>query len=992
MKKSKILGLTLLSAGLLLSGTITSCNDGNHGQTVVKTITFKVQDENGEWKNYVEEVTIVDGKVSLPTNPTKKYYTFRGWFYDTNRVKEFKNEDLSEGATVYAYFVADEVNIYINGESQGTRDLIDVVNGTYNPGKDLTFDGWYTDSECKVKYKEGDPAKTLYAQSVATITFNNGYEDLYTTKVKPNTTLKNPSLDTVEVEGVTKTIEENNIVKSYMSNEDIYYVDDQGNEIDFNRAITKNTTIKVLWKSPFLKYSELENNSGNKQLVCLSTYGTFKGSDYSKTKLNNVPVISFPHKVTIVNKNNEKELREVNAVYIYDNNTFNSTALKKVIVQEGIKYIRGFSSSSGTSGVTSFELPSTLKIIQNCFNNLNITKESVNIPNGVEAIYASFFKGGLVNYNNEAETFYTGSEYDFDIDVPDSVKSLSIVPQNLKFSSKSTFKNEENMITQTTNKGKVLISYDNIDEYGTITVPEGIEGIQVGTFVNRKDLKRLVLPKSFKFVNYNLNLSDYLDCYAWNESTYINNECYLYDSQISENTFAYNARLIVSNLDSMEYLVFNDDVDESVYKAFGGNATEYSYYYGNFTTSDNEIYKDIKTVNLKETNTPLVKVNFINNLTGETYSISINRENQNAITYDEILAKLDAEKSTNYKDLVSNGTIKIAKTLNMSKEYDITSSIKSNLYLDIQFEYNLESAGVTYTTENEEVKITGFDADSAIYLSDGTCAIIIPDTIEGNKVTTIEKDAFLENGLIKIIKMGKNIKTIGDNAFKENASLSTIYFNDAKLKSIGESAFEDTALTSLSFSIESLKTVGNSAFKIETLEEFIPINEEGNRDVTTIKNGEFYFVKYDLYTSSKYVMLNQKVSSSTNTETNLTTYDIKMYTFCNATQSQIESISIGEDYSDKNYVVRYEIMTGAMHKLTLTNYNDISLQYVSKIHTNAITSSTISRKGIKYSSTNLNITASVSTIEDLVNALPDVFGENWIDNYDSIKTIKTAAL
>lgn len=117
-----------------------------------------------------------------------------------------------------------------------------------------------------------------------------------------------------------------------------------------------------------------------------------------------------------------------------------------------------------------------------------------------------------------------------------------------------------------------------------------------------------------------------------------------------------------------------------------------------------------------------------------------------------------------------------------------------------------------------------------------------------------------------------------------------------------------------------------------------------------------------------------------------------MYTFCNATQSQIESISIGEDYTDKNYVVRYEIMTGAMHKLTLTNYNDISLQYVSKIHTNAITSSTISRKGIKYSSTNLNITTSVSTIEDLVNALPSVFEENWIDNYDSIKTIKTAAL
>ena len=167
MKKSKFLSVVLLASSLLTTGALTSCGD-NSSQTSQKsqesikveenTITFKIQNENGEWQNYGDPQTIFNGTVTLPTNPTKKYYTFRGWFLDTNWVNEFTNKDLKEGAVVYAYFVADEVNIVINGESQGTRDLIDVINGTYNPGEGLTFDGWYTDPDCKVKYVTGDPA------------------------------------------------------------------------------------------------------------------------------------------------------------------------------------------------------------------------------------------------------------------------------------------------------------------------------------------------------------------------------------------------------------------------------------------------------------------------------------------------------------------------------------------------------------------------------------------------------------------------------------------------------------------------------------------------------------------------------------------------------------------------------------------------------------------------------------------------------------------
>jgi hypothetical protein len=1003
MKNKTLLSIFFAAGCLLSTGAVVSCTSQNNSsvqnsteKVTAKSVTFKIQGEDGQWKNYCDPVEIKDGQVTLPTNPSKKYYTFRGWFLDTGWVNEFQNENLTEGVVVYAYFVADEVNIYINGESQGTRDLIDVINGTYNPGEGLTFDGWYTDPDCKVKYKEGDPAKTLYAQSVATITFNNGYEDVYVAKIKPNTTMTSPALETVEDNGVTSTIEATQIVKSYMSSEDIYYLDSEGNEIDFTKPFSKNQTIKVAWKSPFLKYKMCDNESGNQILLCLGSYGGFKGSDPDKAKYNEVPVISFPHKVTLVDKDGNKTTNEVNGAYVFDNKIFSSSALKKVIVQEGVKFIRGFSSTSGTSGVTSFELPSTLKIIQDCFNNLSLTSDSVQIPSGVDAIYDSFWKNATVNYNNEATTYYTGTAYDFDISVPDSVKSLSIVPLNLKFSNNSSFANNGKMITQTTEKGKVLISYDEIDDKGIINVPEGIEGIQVGTFVNRSDIKKLVLPTTFKFVNYNLNLTDYQDCYGWYQGDYTCNECYLYSSTLSDNDFAYCGRMVVSNLDTMTYLVFNSDVSEDVYKAFGGNATSYAYMMGNFTSADDEVYKDIKAVSQKETTTPTVKATLHNEFTDDEYTVTIERENQNAITYQEILTAMDGKYTTSYASQFTAKTIKVNSTLNMLEDYDISQSVKKNLYLDIYVDYTAESAGVTYETENNEVKITGFDQNTAISLPDGSYGIILPNTISGKNVTSIEEGAFKDNGLISIVKLGKNLKTISKDAFKDAVMVSKIDFNGAKLETIGESAFEGVSTTSLSFSIASLKTLGTSAFKTTSLTKFVPVNGEETRDVTNVQNGEFYFVKYQSLNDSwtalidSYLVLNQKVSSTTDSETNKTTYDVKMYAYCNGASNS--KINIGEINTTDNYVVRYEVMAGSMTGLSLDSTSYIALYSVSVIHKDAITSSTVNSKGIQYSADGLGITTTVSTIQNLVEAVPTLFEEGWIDNYESIKTVKTATL
>lgn len=1011
---SIILGVS--AVGLTACGNVTVGSDSGQVEPAEKEkyVTFKVQDESGEWKDLTSRVLITDGKVTIPEAPKKNYYTFRGWFLDTNWNEEFKNEDLKQSVTVYAYYIADEVNIVINGESQGTRDLADVVNGTYNPGENLTFDGWYTNPECTVKFNPSDPAKTLYAQSVATITFNNGYEDVYSINVKPGSVYADPRTTKAQDEDGTEldeTIEAKYIVKSYMSSEDIFYVDEDGNDIDFSNAIVKNTTIKVLWKSPFLGFKYYDAPQSN-VLMCLGTYGSIcKASDSSKVRAAKVPVISFPSRVTRKdNKGNfidkdgniltdgTRDYVEIKQVYIYDNQIFNSTNLKTVIVQEGVEVIRGFSSVNGLSTVEQIKLPNSLRLIQDSFNNLNITKDSVTIPSNVEGIYNSFWKGGTVNYNNESMTYYTGTNYDFDIDIPDSVKSLSIVPNNYKFSANSSFVNDGTMIYQNTEKGVVLISYNEI-ENGVITVPEGINGIQVGTFVNRSDIKKMILPSTFSFVNYNLNLSDFKESYGWYGGSLTNNECYLYSNDVSQNDFAYNGLLIISDLNFMDFLVFKSEPNEDVYKAFGGNENM-AYSYGNFTTADNAIYKNIKVVNLYNTSEPKIYVRINNKFTNEELTYTIERTNNNAISLIDILSIVDKAKNSNYKNLYESDHLDIINSLNVGEEYDFTKQVNENVYLTINANYK-NYTGFTYVVVGDEITVTGFDEATAAPIGD-LYGIIIPSEIDGKKITKIDDGAFEDNALIQKVVLGSNIKVIGDKAFNGCSSIKSIDFNGAKLETIGSYAFADTSVETLQFSLENLTSVGEYAFSIETLKQFEYAPGEEGRTAETIEDGKFYFgtvgvvnwstMSYDYYP----IMLYQKVSSSTDEEDDITVYDVKLYAV--AVNNSCD-INLGQQVLDSSYEPKYwervEVMEGAITYVIQTESQSHRLNFnnISKIHEKAITNSSFKLEDEDSESYTLMIGfdngkySDLSYIDDMLNDYPDLFEDGW---YDSLKDILKA--
>ena len=506
---------------------LASCNNANNGDNggntpdiqtpeTTYTVKFMIQDANNAWTVLIDKKT-TDGKVELPTAPAKKYYTFAGWYTTEALTEEFNENSVKANANAYAKYIPQEVKVHINDDPVVTKNLVDVVNAVYNPGEGLKFDGWYKDANYSVQWNGTDVVKDLYAKSVALITFNNGYEDVYTMAVKPGTVVANPAETEVDAatpeapaaeatETTKTTLEAKEIVEAYMDPLDIHYVNADGTTFDFTKPVEKNTTITVNWNSLGLsdQLSYYKDTDTYFLEVGQITEAVQKAPVFSvQSTITQRP--GKPSHVTLpeVDKNT---VRNVEVFSAYAPNLIPSKA-KKLIFGEGIKYIGGLSVTDANS-VEDIVLPKSLKIIDNSFNNLPSLK-GINLPEGLEVIIGSFFKESYEYTDHTCISL--GSNYDFDIEVPASVKNIAMAPTNLKFAEGSKFfKGEDNRIYLNTEKGKVLISDTNNYGNRTIVVPNDVAGIQVGTYEWTFDY--LYLPASFKFANYNVDLADYPYC------------------------------------------------------------------------------------------------------------------------------------------------------------------------------------------------------------------------------------------------------------------------------------------------------------------------------------------------------------------------------------------------------------------------------------------------------------------------------------------------
>lgn len=1000
--KKKMLGvlcvaLTLL-AGLVL---FASCNRTERTEDL--KVTYMLQDEeSSEWKQFAE-TTIEKGETELPS-VSKQYYTFANWYENKEFTgSPFTGKNITRNTTVYARFIPIEVNVHINGVDQGTQNLVDVVKGNYNPGEGLEFDGWYTNANYTTKWDNKAETNDLYAKSVARITFNDGYQDVFTTTVNPGTIYENPvTQETQTEEGVTSTIQKARIWQNYMSARDISYVDEKGKAFDFTQPINKNTVITVRWRSPFLKYQTNEKT----QKLSVTMYGNEGTYDDTANvaKISEVPVVSILGTITF-DKDGDgiEETYEVESVRL-EQAILNNASIVKMIIGEGIESVESLI-ASGASGVEEIVLPSTLKVIQNCFNNLNKLK-GITIPDGVEVITGSFWANTYASHNGYAQ-YNKGEQYSFDIAIPNSVKNLSMVPNNLTFghtkenAKVGDFYKEGNYIYKIDDLeghvGDLLLVSDATKETACV-VPEGVKGIQVGTYFNR-NFDYLTLPSTFSYVRYNEDISGY-PAAAFQYSS----KSFLFDKQYANDlkgNIAPTGYAIFNSMERVKVLNFRQsnyptNVPSS---AFIGDPTGWA-------TLSEDMYEFCDSTSLKEkvvytgeSNNPVVNINYINKLTSEKYQAKLDKMNGDSLTVEELLEAIDKNNGTSLKSDYESKKLGIVSVKNLGKDYNLNDKLSSNVYIDATFNYIANSGYNAEDNGDGTATITGFNAETSYSASDGLKTVIIPENVmiggKSLKVTRIAPNAFANNASIGYVTLPSTLKEIGEKAFYNCAVLKVVDASACKLEKIGASAFEGSAITTMTIALSEMKEIGAYAFKVKTLKHFNVASGEENRDMmkkSDLKEGEFFFSYENIVESftNQYkapVGIYQYVAKSTmgEGESAYTVWDVKFVASAggyNANEESTCTINLG-DISDEKNVVRYEVMEGSYYYFS--GSTDLVFNSVSKIHSKAFTDCESTKlQSIKYSSKYMG--CSISGRKKLTLLVNDkncakIFEEGWYEGY-----------
>lgn len=981
-KKRAVVLIACLMLAVLCAGVLAACND-----TETYTVTFMVRKNGttGDWQQYTTVETNDDGSVTLPAEPTVYGYTFRDWYTDEacSAEKVFDESKVTADITVYALMAETNVTLNVtdgNGTATQVVGTLPALSQTTSEQEaaaaeeNLTFDGWYTDAAFTQKYSDGMDATALYGRYMAQITYDNGYETLYTELVTPGgkTTAPDARVD--------------DFVKRYMDDEDISYNDSEGNAIDFTSdTFVENEVVTVLWKTPGLEYEAIEGNN-------------YRVSGIDTTDITYPAVSVLSKNVTIEGKQGCNVVAVDAAVGLdrYDQ-------AEVFIFNEGIESIRGFYAASygGPSAMKEVRLPSTLKVLEDSFNMPSTAVSELVLPEGLEVIIDCFWSDMLATTNPDRE-----NGLNISITVPSTVTNMVAVPKNLDLSKNGNFEYDaDGRLYYVDGDSKILCSeyQSNVTDDGRLVVEEGVTGVQV-YLLSKLNYDYLDLPSTFCEVGYNNAAEDY-SAYTGTLLTpqsVINNP----EAAPVEGASRYSYA-IVSNLDEIIYVTIarTGDLPVSDYAFVSTSGVPHN---------GNEFKDDVKVVLIGDV-TP-----------GETVSIRLtvshSRDN-----------KVETYVLNSYK---SGEELTVAAILEAAKvsEEDYTvivrnvgevyegGTITSNMYITV--ECYAKAGGFTYTVnaDGKTATVTGFDSATAEQLTDGTYRVTI-DMIDGYIVTAIADGAFKGVSGVSEVYISNAVTTIGAEAFMNMGNLRLVDIAPGGLSVIGESAFENAGCVQGSDGNWAVNTEGGVdeltmilpladltdiqpyAFKTKAIEKFTAVDSEATRNIqmmlmqgtSSFTEGMFMFASTGSGTNRaiiKYTGINETktMQNSSGTDTEITVRGAQLVAIAGGAAYSNPSSGLALGFSYRYFdsqmgayapalatnVFEYEIMEGSVY------YGGSTLQIyigmVSKVHKNAFTDIEDEAPSINYYNCSYD---QHMTIEQVQTQTSEIFEEGWFEGRDN---------
>lgn len=974
-----ILALVMLCAVGVFA--LAACNN-----TETYTVTFMVRENGttGDWQQYATVDTNDDGSVTLPAEPTVEGYTFRDWYTDEacSADNVFDESNVTGDITVYALMAEANITLSVTDGSgmasqiAGTLSALSETTAEYEAdalSENLTFDGWYTDAAFTQKYSSGMDATALYGRYMAKVTYDNGYEELYTELVTPSgkTTAPDARVD--------------DFVKRYMDDEDISYNDSEGNAIDFSSdTFDENEVVTVLWKTPGLEYEVIEGNNYR-----------VSGIDTSEVSYPAVSVLS--KNVTIEGKAGCNVVAVDAAVGLdrYDQ-------AEVFIFNEGIESIRGFYAASlaGRSAMKEVQLPSTLKVLEDSFNMVSNNLSELILPEGLEVIIDCFWSDMLA-----ATGTYRENGLDITVTIPSTVTNMVAVPKNLDLSKNENFEYDEGgRLYYVDGDSKILCSeyQSNVTDEGRLVVEDGVTGVQV-YLLSTMDFDYLDLPSTFCEVGYN-NAAEKYPAYTGNWLTsqaVINNP----EAKPVEGASRYSYA-IVSNLDEITYVtIARTDMPVSDYAFVSKSGVPHN---------GSEFTNDVKVVLIGEVakDTPVeVRV-----------TVAYPRDN-----------KVRTEVLDTYKsgDELTLADVMAAVNID-SSEYNVTATslgvefedgvIKSNIYLTLAC-YAVEG-GFTYTpnADGKTATVTGFDQLGAEQLPDGTYRVSIGETIDEYTVTAIADGAFKGVSGVSEVYIANTVTKIGVEAFMNTGNLRLVDIAPGGLSVIGESAFENAGCVQnpdgnwtvnttggvkelkMTLPLADLTDIQPYAFKTKAIEKFTAVSGEENRNImqllmtnTELTEGMFMFASAGSGTNRaiiKYTGINETktMQDSSGEDTEITVRGAQLVAIAGGAAYSNASSGLALGFSYRYFdsqmglyapllatnVFEYEIMEGSVY------YGGSKLQIyigmVSKVHKNAFTDIEDEAPSINYYNCSYD---QHMTIEQVQTQASEIFEEGWFEGADN---------